>query len=65
MLLSGPHRLEGGWWHRLPDAGGGTTAQNVVRDYWVALSQHAGVLWIFQTRLGEDKSAWYLHGVFA
>jgi len=64
-LLSGPHRVESGWWHRLPDADGGLTAQSVVRDYWVALSQHAGVLWIFQTRLGSDKSAWYLQGVFA
>lgn len=65
VLLSGPHRIEGGWWHRMPDGAGGTVAQNVVRDYWVALSQHAGVLWIFQTRLGDEKSAWYLQGVFA
>jgi protein ImuB len=37
----------------------------VVRDYWVALSAHAGVLWIYQTRLAQDRSAWFLHGVFA
>jgi protein ImuB len=37
----------------------------VVRDYWVALSRHAGVLWIFQTRLSNEKTAWYLQGVFA
>lgn len=65
VLLSGPHRVEGGWWHRIPDAAGRPAAQIVVRDYWVALSQHAGVLWIFQARLGSDKSAWYLQGVFA
>lgn len=64
-LLSGPHRIEGGWWHRLPDGQGGKQAQTVVRDYWVALSQHAGVLWIFQTRLNNEKTAWYLQGVFA
>ena len=39
--------------------------QNVQRDYWVALSQHAGILWIFQERLAHDHIHWYLHGVFA
>lgn len=65
ILLSGPHRVEGGWWHRLPDGQGGHRAQNVLRDYWVALSAHAGVLWIFQTRLDSERSAWFLQGVFA
>lgn len=65
ILLSGPHRVEGGWWHRLPDGSGGQQAQTVVRDYWVALSEHAGVLWIFHTRLDNDRSAWFLQGVFA
>ncbi|MBC7621736.1 MAG: DNA polymerase Y family protein [Candidatus Saccharibacteria bacterium] len=64
-LLSGPHRVEGGWWHRIPDAAGDSHAQTTVRDYWVALSEHAGVLWIYQTRLAEDATAWFLHGVFA
>jgi protein ImuB len=61
-LLSGPHRVEGGWWDRVTP---GTTSRTVVRDYWVALSAHAGVLWIYQTRLAQDRSAWFLHGVFA
>ena len=82
QLLAGPHRVEGGWWHRLPDpntpgpnvasapAGSPATGQaqttgHVQRDYWVALSEHAGVLWVFQERLAEDETAWYLHGVFA
>jgi protein ImuB len=64
QLLVGPHRVEGGWWHR-----SGTRAEaqslNVARDYWVALSAHAGVLWVFQTRLAGDQGAWFLHGVFA
>jgi protein ImuB len=38
--------------------------RNVVRDYWVALSAEAGVLWVFQTRL-DGAPAWYLHGHFA
>jgi len=65
LLLSGPHRVEGGWWHRLPAADGSAQSQTVVRDYWVALSQHAGVLWIFQTRLDRERTAWFLQGVFA
>jgi len=64
LLLSGPHRVEGGWWHRLTTAAG-TTAQNVLRDYWVASSEHAGLLWVFQTRLAKDQTAWFLHGIFA
>jgi protein ImuB len=65
ILLSGPHRIEGGWWHRLPDSDGSQRSQTVVRDYWVALSEYAGVLWIFHTRLDNDRSAWFLQGVFA
>ena len=41
------------------------THRHVARDYWVALSEHAGVLWIFQTRLANEQSAWFLHGIFA
>ena len=64
QLLTGPHRIEGGWWHRVADEHG-TRTLNVQRDYWVALSGHAGVLWIFQQRLAGEQTAWYLHGVFA
>ena len=61
LLLAGPHRIEGGWWHREQE-----DHHQVVRDYWVALSAHAGVLWIFQERLtGRDESAWFLQGSFA
>ena len=60
-LLLGPQRVEGGWWDR-DDAAG--TTRHVARDYWVAFSEHAGLLWIFQTRLAHEP-AWYLHGVFA
>ncbi|MCM5680056.1 DNA polymerase Y family protein [Schlegelella sp. S2-27] len=63
-LIAGPHRVEGGWWHRIDTADGADTA-HVQRDYFVALSEHAGVLWVFQERLANDHTAWYLHGVFA
>jgi protein ImuB len=64
QLLAGPHRVEGGWWDRTVEDGQART-RNVVRDYWVALSEHAGVLWIYQTRLADDETAWFLHGTFA
>lgn len=64
-MLAGPHRVEGGWWHRLGEGSNATTG-HVQRDYWVALSEHAGVLWIYQARLaGEEATDWYLHGIFA
>ena len=61
QLLAGPQRVEGGWWDRDESVG---QMRNVVRDYWVAQSAHAGVLWVFQTRL-DEAPAWFLHGVFA
>jgi protein ImuB len=64
QLLTGPHRVEGGWWHRI-GVGEAQETRHVARDYWVALSEHAGVLWIFQERLADDATAWYLHGSFA
>ena len=64
QLLTGPHRVEGGWWHRVTD-GDAQETRNVVRDYWVALSSHCGVLWVFQERLAKEQTAWYLHGAFA
>ena len=76
LLLLGPDRIEGGWWHRAKGKPGGQSGEsaesegtsqdfNVQRDYWVALSAHAGVLWIFHERLGREETAWYLHGHFA
>ena len=64
LLLVGPHRVEGGWWDRVV-VDGQEEMRNVGRDYWVALSEHAGVLWVFQTRLAPDQAAWFLHGTFA
>jgi protein ImuB len=63
-LLLGPHRVEGGWWQRLQRDGQACTGHEQ-RDYWVALSEHAGVLWVCQERLANDEIGWYLHGVFA
>ncbi len=61
QLLMGPQRIEGGWWDRDVNA---NQHRNVMRDYWVAFSEHAGLLWVFQTRL-QTEPAWFLHGHFA
>ena len=65
QLLVGPHRVEGGWWHRAAGRSGELETRHIARDYWVALSEHAGALWVFQTRLAADETAWFLHGTFA
>src|SRR3990167_70331 len=64
QLLLGPDRVEGGWWHR-SSTGEDALPLNVQRDYWLARSPHAGVLWVFQQRLARDQTAWFLHGHFA
>ncbi len=64
QILLGPDRVEGGWWHRAQESGEEVTL-NVQRDYYLAVSPHAGVLWIFQARLAGEQTAWFLHGHFA
>lgn len=63
-LLAGPQRLETGW----------LEGQAVLRDYFVARSAQAGLLWIYRERLvagGQKKTSadtglrWFLHGLFA
>lgn len=60
QLLLGPQRIEGGWWDR--DETQGHT-RHALRDYWVAASEQADLLWVFQTRLDQEP-AWFLHGFF-
>ncbi len=67
QLLAGARRVEGGWWDRTScvessnhdgasaaDAGPETT-RHVACDYRVAVSEHAGVLGIFQMRLAGTR----------
>ena len=62
-LLVGPQRLEAGWLQG-PD-------HCALRDYYVARSATAGLVWVFCQRLGVSRSGvaaqpnWYLHGLFA
>ena len=64
QILSGPRRLESGWLEAAP----------ALRDYFVARSPQAGVLWVFRDRLRGDgvrdglregRPQWFLHGFFA
>lgn len=43
-LVAGPQRLETGWWTS-PD---GAAPQRAVRDYFIAESPGAGLVWVFQ-----------------
>ena len=52
-LLAGPQRLEAGWLE-------GVAA---LRDYYVARSPGAGLVWVYCDRLKATR--WYLHGLYA
>ena len=52
------YRVETGWW----EAG-----RSVRRDYYIARSEVAGLVWIYRDRLPSlqaQASGWYLHGRF-
>ena len=53
QLLSGPERIEAGWW----DGG------DARRDYFVAVDGAGRWLWIF--RDPRPPGGWFLHGIFA
>jgi protein ImuB len=51
-LLSGPERIESGWWD----------GADVSRDYFVARNPAQSLLWIYHEH--SAPTAWYLHGFF-
>lgn len=55
-LLSGPERLETGWWD----------ADGISRDYYRAFNPRGRRLWVFRVRERQraDAGYWYLHGYF-
>ncbi len=61
-MLAGPERLESGWWSLLSsaEAEGEELAQ---RDYFVARSTQAGLLWVYRRR-SAGEPAWFLQGVY-
>lgn len=62
--LIGPQRVEAGWWGGVQDGG-----RPAVRDYYVAESPEAGLVWIFRERpstcFSEGEVRWYLQGLYA
>ena len=52
-LVSGPERIEAGWWD----------GRAVARDYYVARNRAGEACWIYREPV--DPSRWYLHGLFA
>ena len=63
-LLAGPQRLETSGWSAGQGAGQDARAP-AMRDYFIARSEQAGLLWIYRERPTGDSIDWYLHGVFA
>jgi protein ImuB len=57
QLLSGPERIEAGWWDDDGLAG---------RDYFIAQAGDASLVWIYRLRLASlaPGAGWYLHGRF-
>jgi protein ImuB len=66
-LLVGPQRLEiPGWTDAGSEPGDeGRVAVPVLRDYFIARSAQAGLLWIYRERKPRAQTAWFLHGIFA
>lgn len=62
-LLSGPERVESGWWDNAP----------ALRDYFIAQTHDGSLVWIYRTRMPQwteqphllADSGWFLHGRFA
>jgi len=57
-LVTGPERIECGWWDIASPA-----ARTVHRDYFVARNGRGQLLWIFR-ELAAPRG-WFLHGLFA
>ena len=50
-LVSGPERIESGWWDE----------QDVARDYYTAKNGRGQRLWVFRD---HRTHSWFLHGLF-
>ena len=60
QLLSGPERIETGWWD----------GDSVARDYFIAAAEDGSLVWVYRGRLPSALNApgephWFLQGRFA
>jgi protein ImuB len=65
--LTRAQRIEAGWWDAHQTVPAAEPHQAALRDYFIARSEQAGLLWIYCERptAGQDAVRWFLHGVFA
>ena len=61
-LITGPERIEHGWWDHASPAHG-APARAVHRDYFVARNARGQLLWVFR-ELAAPRG-WFLQGLFA
>jgi len=54
QIVSGPERIETGWWD----------GELVLRDYFVAQGEEGACYWIYRER-DAGSARWFLHGLFA
>ncbi len=55
-FLSGPERIESGWWD----------GRDARRDYFIARQKNGALVWAYREHAAEDSTAkWYVHGLFA
>ncbi len=56
QLLSGPERIESGWWDSAP----------VARDYYIAMAEDQSLVWVYRGRLptAPGEVNWFLQGRF-
>ncbi len=56
-IISGPERIETGWWDGQPAS----------RDYFVGRNRHGETMWLYRNHQGNQAAGadWYLQGYFA
>ena len=52
-LITGPERIECGWWDGMPE----------FRDYYVGRNMHGETMWLYQDH--RTPGIWHLHGYFS
>ncbi|MCY4344579.1 MAG: DNA polymerase Y family protein [Gammaproteobacteria bacterium] len=67
-ILSGPERLETGWWEAPAAVPNGLAPSMSGRDYFIASDAEGARCWLFKFRSpnpSDEAEPWYLHGYFA